>query len=221
MPLGKPEQAFPASTSWTYETGFKSEFAGKRVALNGAFFFNDVKQGHLVVFDAPSAAFTIAALDYQSYGAELEATARPPPGLELFAGLGLTRAFLLNVPANSTTGAQSGNTVPNVPGVTAAVGAQYQVPASAVGLDGDFVGHAAWQYVGARAADVANSFNLDAYSVVNLRVGWKGKAFEFYGFAYNLFDQRYQSWGQSFGPTTPTVRVGQGQILGLGSAIRF
>jgi len=220
-PLGKPEQAFPASTSWTYETGFKSEFAGKRVVLNGAFFFNDVKQGHLVVFDAPSAAFTIAALDYQSYGAELEATARPLPGLELFAGLGLTRAFLLNVPANSTTGAQSGNTVPNVPGVTAAVGAQYQVPASAVGLDGDFVGHAAWQHVGARAADVANSFNLDAYSVVNLRVGWKGKAFEFYGFAYNLFDQRYQTWGQSFGPTTPTVRVGQGQILGLGSTIRF
>jgi iron complex outermembrane receptor protein len=204
MPLGKPEQAFPASTSWTYETGFKSEFAGKRVALNGAFFFNDVKQGHLVVFDAPSAAFTIAALDYQSYGAELEATARPPPGLELFAGLGLTRAFLLNVP-----------------GVTATAGAQYQVPASAVGLDGDFVGHAAWQYVGARAADVANSFNLDAYSVVNLRVGWKGKAFEFYDFAYNLFDQRYQTWGQSFGPTTPTVRVGQGQILGLGSTIRF
>ncbi len=51
--------------------------------------------------------------------------------------------------------------------------------------------------------------------------GLAGKAFEVYGFAYNLFDQRYQSWGQSFGPATPTVRVGQGQILGLGSTIRF
>jgi iron complex outermembrane receptor protein len=220
-PLGKTEQAFPASTSWTYEAGFKSEFAGKRMALNGAFFFNDVKQGHLVVFDPSSAAFTIAALDYQSYGAELEVTARPLPGLELFAGLGLTRAMLVNVPPGSATGALSGNTVPNAPGVTATVGAQYRVPASIVGLDGDFVGHGSWQYVGTRAADVANSFNLDAYSVVNLRVGWKGKAVEFYGFAYNLFDQRYQTWGQSFGPTTPTVRVGQGQILGLGSTVRF
>src|SRR5262249_12651508 len=115
----------------------------------------------------------------------------------------------------------SGNAVPNVPGVTATIGAQYQLSASVVGLDGDFVGHADWQYVGTRAADVANSFNLAAYSVVNLRVGWKGKAFELYGFAYNLFDQRYQTWGQSFGPTMPTVRVGQGQILGLGSTIRF
>lgn len=220
-PLGKAEPAFPASTSWTYEAGFKSEFAGKRVALSGSLFFNDVKQGHLVVFNPPSASFTIAALDYQSYGAELEATARPLPGLELFAGLGLTRAMLVNVPAGSTTGAASGNTVPNVPGVTATAGAQYRVPASIVGLDGDFVGHGAWQYVGARTADVANSFNLNAYSVVNLRVGWKHKAVELYGFAYNLFDQRYQSWGQSFGPTTPTVRVGQGQILGLGSTIRF
>jgi iron complex outermembrane recepter protein len=220
-PLGKPEPAFPASTSWTYEAGFKSEFAGRRVSLNGAFFFNDVKQGHLVVFNPPTASFTIAALDYQSYGAELEATARPLQALELFAGLGLTRAFLLNVPPNSATGALSGNTVPNVPGVTATIGARYQIPASLVGLDGDFVGHGAWQYVGARAADVANSFTLDAYSVVNLRAGWKGKAVELYSFAYNLFDQRYQTWGQSFGPTTPTVRVGQGQILGLGSTIRF
>lgn len=220
-PLGKPEQAFPASTSWTYEAGFKSEFFARRLALNGAFFFNDVKQGHLVVFNPPSASFTIAALDYQSYGAELEATARPLQGLELFAGLGLTRAMLVNVPTNSATGAVSGNTVPNVPGVTATAGLRYQVPASLVGLDGNFVGHAAWQYVGSRAADVANSFTLDPYSVVNLRVGWKGKAVEIYGFAYNLFDQRYQTWGQSFGPTTPTVRVGQGQILGLGTTISF
>ena len=46
-------------------------------------------------------------------------------------------------------------------------------------------------------------------------------AFDVYGFVYNLFDECYQAWGQSFGPTAPTVRVGQGQILGLGSTIRF
>lgn len=220
-PLGKPEPAFPASTSWTYELGFKSELVGRRLVLNGAVFFNDVKQGHLVVFDPSSASFTIAALDYRSFGGELEATARPLPGLELFAGLGLTRAVLVDVPAGSATGAQSGNLVPNVPGVTATAGARYQVAADLVGLDGDFFGHAAWQYVGPRAADVANSFTLAPYSVVNLKVGWKAKAVEIYGFAYNLFDQRYQTWGQSFGPTTPTVRVGQGQILGVGTTVRF
>jgi len=192
-PLGKPEQAFPASTSWTYEAGFKSEFANKRVSLNGALFFNDVKQGHLVVFDPATASFNIAGLNYQSYGGELEASARPLPGLDLFAGLGLTRAYLIDVPANSATGARSGNNVPNVPGVTATLGAQYSLSGSALKVAGDFIG----------------------------RLGWKGKAFEFYGFAYNLFDKRYQTWGQSFGPTAPTVRVGQGQILGLGSTIRF
>lgn len=79
-------------------------------------------------------------------------------GLELFAGLGLTLAMLVNVPANSATGAVSGNTVPNVPRVTATAGLRYQVPASPVGLDGNFGGHAAWQHVGERAADIANSF---------------------------------------------------------------
>ena len=107
--------------------------------------------------------------------------------------MGLTRAYLVDMPVGSLTGALSGNTVPNVPGVTATIAGQYSLPGESLGVGGEFVG----------------------------RVAWQGKAFEVYGFAYNLFDQRYQSWGQSFGPATPTVRVGQGQILGRGSTIRF
>jgi outer membrane receptor protein involved in Fe transport len=53
--------------------------------------------------------------------------------------------------------------------------------------------------------------------VVNLRIGWTCKAVEFYGFAYNLFDQHYQTSASA----RPTDRVGQGQILGLGSMIRY
>jgi iron complex outermembrane receptor protein len=144
-----------------------------------------------------------------------------PPIAALFGGVGLTRAYLVDVPVGSLTGALSGNTVPNVPGVTATIAGQYSLPGESLGVGGEFVERVAWQYVGQRTADIANSFNLPAYGVVNLRLAWQGKAFEVYGFAYNLFDQRYQSWGQSFGPATPTVRVGQGQILGLGSTIRF
>ena len=78
-----------------------------------------------------------------------------------------------------------------------------------------------WQHVGARAVDVANSFDLRPYDIVNLRAGWEGSAVDLYGFAYNLADQRYETWGQSFGPTAPSVRAGQGRILGLGTTLRF
>ena len=220
-PLGKDESRFPASNSWTYEAGFKSVFLGDRLSAKGALFFNDVEDGHLVVFDAGSAAFTVATLDYQSYGAELELAAKPIPPLTLFGSFGYTHAELVDVPSDSATGARSGNRVPNIPKFTANLGAEYRLPAAVVDLGGHFVARVAWQYVGTRAADVANTFSLEAYSVTNARLGWEGENFEIYGFVQNAFDKRYETWGQSFGATTQSVRVGQGRIVGAGTTIRF
>ncbi|OCK53539.1 hypothetical protein LMTR3_27890 [Bradyrhizobium sp. LMTR 3] len=220
-PLGKPEVPFAASTSWTYETGFKSELFGHRVKLTGALFFNDVKNGHLFVFNVPTASFTVATLDYQSSGGELAGTVRVTPGFEVFGGVGITRAELVNVPLGSATGAKSGGRVPNVAPVTANVGFQYQVSAAPLGLKGDFFVRGNYQFVGTRAADVANSFDLPSYGVVNGKFGWKGQNFDTYVFANNLLDERYEAFGQSFGPTTQSVRVGQGRIVGLGATAKF
>ncbi|MEH2541423.1 MULTISPECIES: TonB-dependent receptor [unclassified Bradyrhizobium] len=164
-PLGKPEVPFAASTSWTYETGFKSELFGHRVKLTGALFFNDVKNGHLFVFNVPTASFTVATLDYQSWGGELEGTVRLTPTFEVFGGVGITRAELVNVPIGSATGAKNGGRVPNVAPVTANVGFQHQVSAAHLGLNGDFFVRGNYQFVGTRAADVANSFDLPSYGI--------------------------------------------------------
>jgi iron complex outermembrane receptor protein len=220
-PLGKPEVPFEASTSWTYETGFKSELLERRLKLTGAVFFNDVKRGHLFVFDVPTASFTVATLDYQSWGGELEAAVRVAPGFELFGGIGLTHAELVNVPAGSATGARDSNRVPNVAPLTANLGMQYQVSAAPLGLPGDVFFRGNYQFVGTRAADVANSFDLPSYGIVNGKLGWKGQDVDAYVFANNLFDERYQVFGQSFGPTTQSVRVGQGRIVGIGASARF
>jgi iron complex outermembrane receptor protein len=220
-PIGKPEVPFAASTSWTYETGFKSELLDRRLRLSGALFFNDVKNGHLFVFNVPTASFTVATLDYQSWGGELEAAFRVAPSFELFGGIGVTQAELVNVPLGSAIGARDGNRVPNVALVTANVGVQYQHSAAALGLAGDLFYRGVYQFVGKRAADVANSFDLPSYSVVNGRVGWKRENFDAYVFANNLFDERYQVFGQSFGPTTQSLRVGQGRIVGVGATAKF
>ena len=219
-PFGRDEPSFPASTSWTYEAGFKSLLLYDHLRVNGAVFFNDVKNGHLVVFDPTMAFYITAALDYQSYGGELEAAVRVTPDLEVFGGLGYTHAQLVNVPAGSLIGATSGNDVPNVPALTANLGFQYTWSAEPLGLPGDFTGRLTWQHVGARAADVANSFDLDSYDVVNAKLTWdNGKGLSVYAFANNLFDERYEAWGQNFG--VPTVRVGQGRVVGMGPSFQF
>ncbi|WP_218574563.1 TonB-dependent receptor [Reyranella sp. CPCC 100927] len=220
-PQGRPEATFPASASWTYEVGFKSTWLNRRLAVKGALFFNDVRDGHLVVFDPARLLFTTAALDYRSYGGEVEFAARLAPGFDLYGGVGYTHARLRDVPSGSLTGARSGNDVPNVPALTASLGGQYRLPGSTLGIGGEVLLRANWQYVGARPVDVANSFNLKSYHVVNARLGWEGEHVGVHAFAYNLFNSRYETFGQSFGPTTQSVRVGQGRIVGIGTTIKF
>jgi len=220
-PIGKPEVPFAASTSITYETGFKSEWFERRFRLSGAVFLNDVKNGHLFVFDVPTASFNVTTLDYRSWGGEIEGAIRVVEDLEVFASVGATHSELVNVPIASPTGARNGNRVPNVAPLTANLGFQYQTSAAPVGLSGNFIARASYQFVGKRAADVANSFDLGAYSVVNGKLGWNGQTFETYVFANNLFDRRYEAFGQSFGPTVQSIRYGQGRIIGVGATVKF
>jgi iron complex outermembrane receptor protein len=218
--LAKPENAFPASTSWTYETGFKSKFLSDKIVLNGSTFLNDVKNGHLVFFAPSQAIFTTVALNYQTYGGELELTAKMTPDFDIFGGLGYTHAELRDVPADSFTGAKSGNRVPNVPAFSANIGADYRWSAASFGLPGNFDARATYQFVDQRAADIKNSFNLKSYGIVDARLTWRDQDISVYAFTNNLFDNRYQAWGQAFG-TIPTVRAGQGRIVGIGASLQF
>jgi iron complex outermembrane receptor protein len=218
--LGKPDERFPASISWTYEAGAKATLLDGRLFLGASVFYNDLRNGHLAAFLPSQAIFTMAALDYDSVGGEFEITARPAEGFELTGGIGYTRARLKNIAVGHATGAKTGNTVPNVPDITASASASYRWSSRSLGLAGEFAGRVSYNHVASRAADVVNSFELAAYDLVNARLGWEGRGIGIYIFANNLFDQRYQSWGQSFGPVA-TVRVGQGRIVGAGLSVGF
>ncbi|MFT3815574.1 MAG: TonB-dependent receptor [Acidovorax sp.] len=218
---GKDEPRYPTSTSWTYEAGFKTLWLDKRLGLNGSVFYNDVKNGHLIVFNPTQLFFGSASLDYKSKGMELEAAASLTPGLKLTAGVGYTHAELVDVPSGSSTGAKSGNRVPNMPRFNASLGLQYETPMTIGSAQGRLKAGLAWQYVGKRAADVKESFDLPGYGVVNLRLGWQQGNWEIYGFAWNLLDKQYLVAGQAWGPGVSSVRVGQPRIVGVGATMRF
>ena len=220
-PQGRRESSFPASTSWTYELGFKSLWLDRRLSVDGSVFYNDVKNGHLVAFFPSSGLFMPASLDYRTYGAEFELGAKVSRYVRLTAGLGYTQGELRSVPDGDVTGARSGNRLSNVPRTTANLGVHGELPGGAVGLPGRFSADVAWQFVGSRAVDVRNSFNLAAYSVANLRVGWTYRNWTLYGFAENVFDRRYVVAGQSWAPGVGSVRVGQPRVVGIGMTTRL
>lgn len=218
---GKPEAPYDTSSSWTYEIGFKTLWLERRLGLNGSVFYNDVKNGHMIVFEPAQILFTTASLDYRSKGAELELLASLTPHLKLSASAGYTHAELVKVPAGSSTGAQSGNRVPNMPRFNAALGLSYDAPAQLGHAFGRLKASLAWQYVGKRAVDVKESFDLPGYGVLNARIGWLQGDWEIYAFAWNLLDKQYLVGGQAWMPGVSSVRVGQPRIVGLGATARF
>ncbi|MFK0375180.1 TonB-dependent receptor [Pandoraea sp. NPDC090278] len=218
---GKPETPYDTSTSWTYEAGFKTLWLDRRLGLNGSVFYNDVKNGHMIVFDPTRALFTTASLDYRSKGAELEAIVGITPHLQLTANVGYTQSELVNVPSGSSTGAKNGNRVPNMPEVTGSLGLQYDAPMHIGSMFGHLKGSVAWQYVGRRSVDVKESFDLPAYGVLNARVGWQQGDWEVYAFAWNLLNKQYLVAGQAWTPTVSSVRIGQPRIVGVGATVRF
>ncbi|MCW5321221.1 TonB-dependent receptor [Verminephrobacter aporrectodeae subsp. tuberculatae] len=220
-PLGRADPPYPTSKSRTYELGFKSMWLNRNLGINGSVFYNDVKNGHVIVFDPSALLFTAAALNYTSKGMELEAAAQMTPRLKFTAGVGYTHAELNDVPAASKSGARSGNRVPNTPRLSASAGVQYEAPARIGSTDGRATVSLAWQHVGKRAADVRESFDLPGYGVVSTRLGWQHAQWEIYAFAWNLFDKKYVVTGQAWSPTTRSVRVGPPRVVGIGMKLRF
>ena len=152
LPSGRMEPSFPTSMSWSYEAGFKSTILDGQATLNGAVFYNNIKDGHLYVMNRSLLAYETAALDFDTYGAELEARYQLTPEFSVQGNIGYTHAELKNVPVGSWTGAKSGNNVPNVPAVTASIGAEYRPDASIVHINqGTVYLSGSYQFVGKRA----------------------------------------------------------------------
>lgn len=221
-PFGKLEKAFPTSTSWTYETGFKSTLLDERATLNVALFYNDVKKGHQISFNPALLEYEIVALDYKTYGFEAEGRVMIVDELTLLGGIGYTKAELTDLDDENLLKAKSGNPVPNVPEWTGNIGVEYMAPAERIGISqGDIYASAIYQYTDKRASDVRNSFSLEDYGLVNARLGWKSNNVEIYAFGSNLLDKRYEAFGAFYTSDVQVVRPGVGRTIGFGTSFRF
>ena len=220
---GHDEPIIPTSDSLSYEAGVKSTLWDGRAILNASVFRNDVKKGRLATRDpAGGPAFIISNLDYDSYGAEVEARVRLTQGLTVFGGIGYTHARLRNVPEDSRTGGKTGNRLTNVPEWTGHVAAEFRLPAARLGLgSGQLYSSASWEYVGVRSANLQNTLDLAAYGLVNARIGWQGRSAGVYLFVNNLTDRLYDAIGASYGPDADAIRPGYGRVVGLGASLSF
>lgn len=220
-PLGVAALPFDPATSWTYEAGIKAQVTDD-LRVNASVFYNDVKDGQLSFFNPSTLTLYYANQDYRSYGVEASVTATLQNGIELTGGFAAIQSELVNVsPESAAAGAVEGNNVPQIPSFSANLGINYRMDAENFGIPGEFTASASYQFVGARYTDFTNTGKMDAYHIVNARLGWEKDNISVYAFANNLLDERPVHYAAPVQPGATVAYVGRGRVLGLGTNIKW
>ncbi len=223
--LGIATEPFASSKIWAYEAGYKYRAPKNIGYFDATAFYNDIEDEQLLDFDSAAVTFRPANLDVITYGLELAAGISVTDALKIAGAIGYTKAEFINVdPILRTAGAKNGNRLPNVPKLTASAALDYRQSVEAVdfGFDGHMFGHIGWRFVGDRAADEENRFSLDAYHIVDGRIGIEPiDGVEMYIFAKNLLDTIPQLSGGLVLPNAELVVPGRGRIVGAGTSARW
>lgn len=220
--FGKPAPSYPASYVWTYEIGGRTTLLDGRLDLDGAIFYNNVLDGHVNAFDMMANTFNIVALNYYTYGFEANARYRFSEMWSVYGGVGYTQAAFTDVAANDPSGAKNGNGLPGIPTWSGVLGVENRLSLSTLMLPGEVVSSLEYQFAtGGRAADLANTFDLAPYHIVNAKVGWQNERVKVYGFARNLFDENIEVAGAAYTPSVLAVTPGLGRVLGAGIELSF
>ncbi len=216
----QPIRPFQSSANNAFELGLRTARRWGRASITA--FYNDVSDGQLYSFDPTTFANVAENLDFESYGVEADAQVKIAPWLTIEGSLGLQRARLSAVPAISLSGAREGGRVPNSPEFTgrlALSGGRDEIERQR-----PFFYAASVTRLGDRAADAANSFELEAATIIEARFGIHIGGAELYAFGTDLTDERPQLYGQNFGSIAtplPAVNIGRGRVIGLGISASF
>jgi iron complex outermembrane recepter protein len=174
----------------SYEVGYKTTFLNGKVQMNAALFDSTVKNSPYFVFIGSIGAQVLVPIDKaRLQGGELEATSNIAPGLDVYAGVGVTKSTIKEYAINP---ALVGNRAPYVPQLSWNTGIQQRTPISH-GLK--LVMRADVISKGKQYWDPENSAPRDTVTLVNLRAGIedsKGK-WSLMASVNNAFDHAYNA----------------------------
>ena len=195
-----------------YEVGLKTDLADRRIRLNGALFWNDIRDPQVVTFLSQGVTAGVGLTNAEKArvrGAELSVEAIAAQGLRLRGAATFLdakyRAFT-DAPfyrldgtriVGPVRGDASGNRLPNVPRWRFDVGANYTVDAG----PGEFVFDVNASYTSRFARNADNRIFQRAYTLVNASLNFTPASAEWLTLAAwgkNLTDVQYYNASQEF-----------------------
>lgn len=151
--------------------------------LNGALFFTDY-HGFQTFHLSPFGATIANAERAHALGAEVEASVRLLPELELFAGANYTRAEFDRYQFQGNN--FDGKRINNIPAYTVTAGIEYRAKWGVVA-------RLSWRRAGEFEFDETNTVGQSAYDLLDVRLGYVWKNYGLFVFGRNLLDREYFS----------------------------
>jgi iron complex outermembrane receptor protein len=208
--------------TWNFEGGVKTMWANGRVAANAAVFRIDWEdmQLNLPNLFVPGEFYIANVGGATSSGVELELNARVHPNVDVFGGIGYTKA---EFDEDSISGGLpvGGNTVPNTPDYTASLGIQVS---RTLTQGASLYGRAEAIFTGAFEYDDLNTERQDAYSLANFRAGVRGRFVFVEGWIRNAFDTKYIPLAFAYGALAPSGFIGEmgrPRTFGISAGVGF
>ena len=200
-------EAYGEEHAWNFEGGVKTRWAAGRVLVNASVFRIDWEDLQLNLPDLSSPGqFYIANVGgATSSGVELELNARVHSSVDVFGGVGYTKATFSDGSVSSGVPV-GGNTIPNTPEYSATLGAQISHPVRpgiSVYGRGEAVFYGAFEY------DDMNIARQDAYSLANFRAGARGRYLFAEAWIRNAFDTHYIPVAFAYGQLAPSGFIGE------------
>lgn len=227
---GGADAPYKAAKSNSFEVGLKGASADGRFGASVAAFFTDTRDDHLMAWNPLTGLSVTENADTRSKGLEVEGYARLGAGFSLRGGVGLTDAKVRSLPAHSNApGAHVGARVPDSPRWNGTLAVEHQTAlASFAGLASPRLQtRLSYRITGNRAATLRNDMVLPAYRKLDLRVAVVSGSSEFYLWAHNLLNERWDLFGYELPSAVPgaaNIHGGtpaRGRSLGVGFAHYF
>ena len=208
--------------TWNFEGGVKTMWANGRVAANAAVFHIDWAdmQLNLPNLFVPGEFYIANVGGATSSGVELELNGRVHPNVDVFGGIGYTKAEFKDgsISAGLPVGS---NTVPYTPDYTGSLGIQLS---RSLSQGATLYGRAEATFTGGFKYDDLNMEGQDAYSLANFRAGVRGRLVFVEGWIRNAFDTQYIPVAFAYGALAPSGFIGEmgrPRTFGISAGVGF
>jgi len=183
---GVTSEVYAPDTSWDYELGEKARLFGDHVQVNGDLYYISWSNVQQLINQTCGYPLTQNAGNAESYGPELEITARLTDALTLNFSGAYTHAALTTVNAALTKADPAlvdGTPILNIPKYTESTALTYRTPFND---DYQYMARISNSYVGPSTDISFGYIHLAPYDLVNFRTGLEGSHWSGYFFIDNL-----------------------------------